>query len=179
MKKVIFTNGEVLQPFYDSGKFGTTEAGIFIPVESDADGVRLVRFLKSKLISYIVGATKWSNFETNKQIFSSIPHPKELPDNFTDEQVYAYFGLTPDQISRIETNQRGPGLSNYVELTAPIVELVPTAESSTDSTAACSAITYHDYKKMTVADLKQLCKDKKIRGITGRSKSELIAMLIA
>jgi Eco57I restriction-modification methylase len=36
-----------------------------------------------------------------------------------------------------------------------------------------------DYKKMKVADLKQLCKDRKIKGITGKSKEELIAMLNA
>jgi hypothetical protein len=164
-KKVIFSNGEVLQPFYDSGRFGTTEGGIFIPVESDADGIRITRFLKSKLISYIVGATKWSNFETNKQIFWSIPHPKGLLDNFTDEQVYAYFGLTPDQISRIETNQRGSGLSDYVASEPPIISIPPPA-GTTD-----------EYEKMKVVNLKQICKDRKIRGITGMSKAELITML--
>lgn len=34
-----------------------------------------------------------------------------------------------------------------------------------------------DYKKMKVADLKQLCKERKIKGITAKSKEELIAML--
>jgi hypothetical protein len=32
---------------------------------------------------------------------------------------------------------------------------------------------------MKVADLKQLCKDRKIKGITGKNKDELIAMLTA
>jgi hypothetical protein len=36
-----------------------------------------------------------------------------------------------------------------------------------------------DYKKMKVADLKQLCHDRKIKGITGKKKEELIAMLTA
>lgn len=120
-KKVIFSNGGIIQPFYDSGKFGTTQGGIFIPVESDADGIKIIRFLKSKLVSYIIAATKWSNFETNKQIFWSIPYPKDLPDNFTDAQVYVYFGLTPEEINRIELNQCKGGLANYRALEAPDV----------------------------------------------------------
>lgn len=104
--KVIFSNGGIIQPFYDSGKFGTTEGGIYIPVSSEEDGKKIVRYLKSKLVYYIVGATKWSNFETNKQIFWSIPHPKDLPDNFTDSDVYAYFGLTPEEIGCVEADQK-------------------------------------------------------------------------
>ena len=176
-KKVIFSNGEVIQPFYDSGKFGTTEGGIFIPVESDADGIRLTRFLKSRLISYIVGATKWSNFETNKQIFWSIPHPKDLPDNFTDAQVYAYFGLTPEEIGRIEANQRGPGLTDYVALEAPDVS-VPLQTDILEAEMPLDTFNGQpDYKKMTVAVLRQLCKDKGMKGFTGKKKDALIEML--
>ena len=196
-QKVIFSNGEVIQPFYDSGKFGTTQGGIYIPVSSEEEGQTIVRYLKSKLISYIIAATKWSNFETNKQIFWSIPH-LDLPDNFTDAEVYAYFGLTPEEIGRIEANQRGSGLTNYVPLEAPemsppaqpvaepahiTIETATTdananANANTDATANANTPT-PDYKKMKVADLKQLCKDRKIKGITGKNKEELIAMLTA
>ena len=183
-KKVIFSNGEVIQPFYDSGKFGTTEGGIFIPVDSDTDGVKLTRFLKSKLVSYIVGATKWSNFETNKQIFWSIPHPKDLPDNFTDAQVYAYFGLVPEEIGRIEANQRRSGLSEYVALEAPVVSVPPPpapapapAVEPVAQPIAVDTTTQPDYKKMKIAELKQLCKDRNLKGISGKNKEGLIAML--
>jgi hypothetical protein len=182
MKKVLFSNGRFVEPFYDTGKFGTTQGGIYIPVASDEEGVKLTRFLKSKLVSYIVGATKWSNFETNKQIFWSIPHPKDLPDNFTDAQVYAYFGLTPEEIGRIEANQRGSGLSEYVALEAPVVSVPPPPAPVVEPVAQPVAVatpTQPDYKKMKVADLKQLCKERKIKGITGKSKEELIAMLTA
>ena len=179
MKKVLFSNGRFVEPFYDTGKFGTTQGGIYIPVASDDEGVKLTRFLKSKLVSYIVGATKWSNFETNKQIFWSIPHPKDLPDNFTDAQVYAYFGLTPEEIGRIEANQRGSGLTNYVALEAPEVAVPPPAPvvEPVPQPVAVATTTQPDYKKMKVADLKQLCKDRKIKGITGKKKDELIEML--
>jgi len=183
MQKVIFSNGEVIQPFYDSGKFGTTQGGIYIPVSSEQEGQKVVRYLKSKLVYYIIAATKWSNFETNKQIFWSIPHPKDLPDNFTDAQVYAYFGLTPEEIGRIEANQRGSGLTDYVALEAPVVSVPPPAPAPIVEPVAQPVVvattTQPDYKKMKVADLKQLCKDRKIKGITGKSKEELIAMLTA
>jgi superfamily II DNA or RNA helicase len=151
-QKVIFSNGEVIQPFYDSGKFGTTQGGIYIPVSSEEEGQKVVRYLKSKLVYYIIAATKWSNFETNKQIFWSIPHPKDLPDNFTDEEVYAYFGLTPEEISRIEANQRRSGLTDYVALEAPVVSVpAPLVE------AVATTI-----KKMKLTVLKKLCKDQNI-----------------
>jgi len=182
IQKVIFSNGEVIQPFYDSGKFGTTQGGIYIPVSSEEEGQKLVRYLKSKLIYYIIAATKWSNFETNKQIFWSIPHPKDLPDNFTDAQVYAYFGLSPEEIGRIEADQRKGGLADYVALEAPEVSVPPPPASVVDPVAQPDAVDTTappDYKKMTVAALKQLCKDRKMKGITGKRKDELIAMLTA
>jgi len=153
-KKVLFSNGRIVEPFYDSGKFGTTQGGIYIPVMSDSEGVKITRLLKSKLVSYIIGATKWSNFETNKQIFWSIPHPKDLPDNFTDADVYAYFGLTTAEINSIETKQRGSGLTGYIALAAPDVSVPP--QPVVVNSAATSSI------KLNVAKLKQLCKDRNI-----------------
>ena len=34
-----------------------------------------------------------------------------------------------------------------------------------------------DYTKLTIPELKALCKDRKIKGVTGKSKNDLIAML--
>jgi hypothetical protein len=155
---------------------GTTQGGIYISVSSEQEGKKIARYLKSKLLYYIIAATKWSNFETTKQIFWSIPHPKELPDDFTDAEVYAYFGLTPEEIARIGANQRGPGLSEYIPREAPMVS-VPSAPAAqpVDVTTPGQL----DYNKMKITDLKQLCKDRKIKGITGKNKQELIAMLSA
>lgn len=178
--KVIFSDGDVVQPFYDSGKIGTTQHGIYIPVSSDYEGKHIQRFLKSKLVSYIIASTKWSNFQIFPEIFNSIPNPKDLPDNFTDAQVYAYFGLTPEEIGRIESEQRGSGLSEYVALEAPVVSVPPPPAPAVEPVAqpvAVATTTQPDYKKMKVAELKQLCKDRKIKGITGKAKEELIAML--
>jgi len=171
MKKVLFSNGRFVEPLYDSGQFGTTQGGIYIPVTSDNEGVKITRFLKSKLVSYIVGATKWSNFATDKQIFWSIPHPKDLPDNFTDIEVYTYFGLTPEEIGRIEANQRDPGLANYVALEAPDV-------SEPAAAGACAtAATENSYSNMSLAELKSICKEKNIKGVSGKKKDDLLQLI--
>jgi|694.fasta_scaffold37243_2 superfamily II DNA or RNA helicase len=184
-QKVIFSNGEFVLPFYDHGVFGTTQGGIFIAVSSEAEGQKIARFLKSKLIYYIVSATKWSNFETNKQIFWSIPHPHELPDNMTDAEIYAYFGLTLEEIGRIEINQPKGGLSGYVPLKAPDM-MIPAASTpanpapaavQANPTAATVAVSC-PYANMTVNELKKICKDKNIKGFSGKTKPMLIQLIV-
>jgi len=177
VSKVIFSNGGVVQPFYDPGRFGTTQGGIYIGVSSEEEGRHIVRYLKSRLVSYLVAASKWSNFETNKQIFWSIPHPRELPEQFTDEQVYAYFGLTPEEIERIEADQP-KGLANFVALEAPDVS-APLALPAPPAPPAPPASPETDYRRMTLSDLRALCKERNIRGHSGKKKEALIAMLTA
>ena len=100
-KKVIFSNGRVIQPIYDNGKYGTSQGGIYIIVDTDDDGEKIVKYLKSKLVSYLIKATKWSNFETSKYVFHNIAHPKEI-ENITDENIYKYYDLTKEEIYKIE-----------------------------------------------------------------------------
>lgn len=119
--KVVFSNAAYIQPLYDPGHFGTTQGGIYIPVRSEAEGLLVQRYLKSKLVSYIVAASKWSNYATVRQIFWSIPHPGDLPPNMTDDDIYRYFGLSPDQIDRIERNEPGPGLATYSPRALPAI----------------------------------------------------------
>jgi hypothetical protein len=174
LKKVVFSDNEVVLPFYDTGKVGLTQHGIYILVNSDREGILLTRFLNSKLVKYIVAATKWSNFGTFPEIFSEIPTPYNLPENFTDADVYTYFGLTPEEIGRIEADQRKGGLAEYVPLEAPEVSVppppAPVVAPAVTQSVAVATTTQTDYKKMKVADLKQLCKDRKIKGITGKNK---------
>jgi hypothetical protein len=92
-KKVIFSNGRFIQPFYDDGKFGLSEGGIYILVESDEEGEKIVEYLRTPLVSYLIRATKWSNFETVKDVFHNIAHPKEI-DVINDQSLKEYFGIT-------------------------------------------------------------------------------------
>jgi hypothetical protein len=183
-QKVLWAEIEIVYPVFDRlGKFGTSDNMQSIMVSSEAEGEYICRYMSSKLFQYIIGATKWSNFRTDHSMFPYIPYPKDLPTNFTDAQVYAYFGLTAEEIGRVEAKQRGPGLTDYVIMDAPMVSVPPPPSSGKEAVvlqpAAATTTTQPDYKNMKVADLKQLCKDRKIKGITGKNKDELIAMLTA
>jgi Eco57I restriction-modification methylase len=181
-KKVIFATNEIVVPFFDEGKFGLTQHGLYQLVKDKEEGEMLCRFLSSKLIKYIVAASKWSMFQTEYETFRHIPLIKDLPNSFTDTDVYEYFGLTPEEITRIDKNHHGADLSKYKALEAPKVIVPPPSVVVSETVAqpvVVATTTLPDYKKMKVADLKQLCKDRKIKGITGKSKEELIAMLTA
>lgn len=176
-KKVCFAEIEVLYPVLDQkGVYGTTDNVQCILVSGEEEGEYLCRYLSSRLIQYVVGATKWSNFRTDHAMFQFIPYPKDLPPQFSDADVYAYFGLTSEQIQRIETEQRKGGLVNHTTLMAPDV-YVPPPSDALDSDIVSDGQT--DYAKMTVVALKQCCKEKGITGISGKKKQDLIAMLLA
>ena len=99
-KKVLFSNGRYIKPFYDNGKYGITQGGIYILVDNETEGLNVIKFLESKFIKYIIKATKWSNFETNKDIFWFIVMPNiEITD---DNVIYKYFELTKNEIKIIE-----------------------------------------------------------------------------
>lgn len=173
-KKVLYAEIEVVYPVYDKvGCFGTTDNVQSIQVTDDTEGEYLCRYLSSKLFKYIVGATKWSMFRTDHSMFQYIPYPKGLPNHFMDADLYTYFNLTPEQIARIEVDQRKGGLVGYVPLEAPNVD-VPPPVADLDNDPLTSQ---PDYKKMSCASLKQLCKEKGIMRISGKKKDDLIAML--
>jgi len=73
-KKVMFSNGGVICPFYDDGVLGATQGGIYILVDSREEGEKLVGYLQTDEVSEIIRGTKWSNFETCRQVFSAIPN---------------------------------------------------------------------------------------------------------
>ena len=56
--------------------------------------------------------------------------------------------------------------------------IVSEKEEAAPLTTSCSNAATPDYNSMSLNELKQLCKDKKIKGITGKKKEELIEMLI-
>ena len=103
-KKVIFSNGETIVPFYDNGQLGVTEGGLYILVNTDETGERMVNYLNTSIVKFIVKSTKWSNFETTKQIFNYIPNIVNKIDNINNENIYKYFEFTDEEINFIESS---------------------------------------------------------------------------
>ena len=100
-KKVIFSNGRKIVPIYDNGKYGVTQGGLYICVDTDEEGEKIKEYLNSNLIQFLIKSTKWSNFETIKQIFWNIAHPKKINDTTDQNIINKYFNLTADEIISI------------------------------------------------------------------------------
>jgi hypothetical protein len=99
--KVLFSNGETIVPFYDNGELGITQGGLYVLVNDEVEGNNLVSYLNSRLIVYLIKATKWSNFETCKQLFWYIPNPMNIDGNITNEAVNSYYGFSQEDIDTI------------------------------------------------------------------------------
>jgi len=100
-KKVVMFRSGYLTPSYDNGKLGTSDGCFFILVSSKKEGKYIIRLLNSKLYRCFVYQSKTSGFNDLK-VLRLLPYPKYLPDNFTDEDVYKYFNLTPEEIALVE-----------------------------------------------------------------------------
>ena len=58
--------------------------------------------LNTNLIKFIVKSTKWSNFETTKQIFNYIPNIIDEIDEINDINIYKYYNFTEEEIKCLE-----------------------------------------------------------------------------
>jgi hypothetical protein len=99
-KKVLFSNGRYIVPFYDNGELGITQGGLYTIVNDENEGNTLVEYLNSNLLVYLMKATKWSNFETCKQLFWHIPLPSDI-HNVNNTNINTYFDLTQEEITTI------------------------------------------------------------------------------
>jgi Eco57I restriction-modification methylase len=116
---------------------------------------------------------------------SNLPHMKEVFDTpeFRGLMELCTFGqghINYKILKLFRKNAWKAFIDTYSEADTsqlPVNEIVYTEPVA--QPVAVATTTQPDYKKMKVADLKQLCKERKIKGITGKSKEELIAMLSA
>jgi hypothetical protein len=100
-KKVMWSRSGYVKAFYDDGKYGCTDMGYYILVDSDAEGERLASFMGSELMTYIFKTAKWSGFG-NEKVFSSIPKIS-LSKNLTDKEIYSLFGITDNEQKYIKS----------------------------------------------------------------------------
>jgi hypothetical protein len=101
-KKVMWTRSGYTKPFYDDGIYGVTDMGYYVTVPTKQTGEYLAHNLNSKLFKYIFETAKWSGFG-NEKVFGALP---VLPNRqMTDDDLYAHFSLTPDEIHYVENYQ--------------------------------------------------------------------------
>ena len=101
--KIIWTLSGYFKPFYDNGKFGTTEVCQYIVVADQTEADQILSYLNSKLYNFLISTGKWSGFLNGKLLCSL---PKLANKTWTDKQLYKHFGLTQEEIDYVESNAK-------------------------------------------------------------------------
>ena len=88
-KKILLNLSGNLNPIYDDGKLGFTQAQMYLLT----DNKEYVEILNSKLYKFIFNICKWSGFNIEK-IYHNIPF---IETSKTDNEIYNIFGLTDQE----------------------------------------------------------------------------------
>jgi len=97
-KKVIMSCSGKLAPFYDDGKYGTTQDSMYFIVDSDLEGQQLVKILNTKLYVFLTKICQWGNFRNEQKVFSYLKYPKISDIKIDDVYINKYFNLTQKEI---------------------------------------------------------------------------------
>jgi adenine-specific DNA-methyltransferase len=96
--KILLNTSGYLEPIYDAGKYGFTEAQLYILTNNK----NYVDVLNSKLYKFICKICKWSGFNS-LSIFKNLPYIEKFNN---DKELYDYFKLTRKEINLIEENTK-------------------------------------------------------------------------
>lgn len=98
--KVLFHKSGAIVPVYDAGKLGVSEDVFFMEVNSANEGGNLCAYLESKIVKFLMLSTTYA-MNMSKEIVRKIP-AIDLSRSWTDEELYAYFNLTTEEIAHVE-----------------------------------------------------------------------------
>ena len=93
-KKILLNLSGNLNPIYDDGTMGFTQAQMYLLT----DKIEYVNILNSKLYKFVFAICKWSGFNIEK-IYHNIPF---ITENKSDNEIYKTFNLTEEEIKIIE-----------------------------------------------------------------------------
>ena len=100
--KVLVTYVGEYQCIVDDGNIGAKES-VSVRYLKDKETLDSANsFYNSKLIRYVMNSNRWTQYLLS-QILNYIPCP-DLTRTWTDEELYAHFDLTPEEIEYIEAN---------------------------------------------------------------------------
>lgn len=100
-KKVIMSCSGNLSPFYDNGKYGTTQDSMYIIVNNDIEGQQLIKILNSQLYVFLTKICQWGNFRNEQKVFSYLKYPKITDTEIDNEYVNNFFKLSENEINII------------------------------------------------------------------------------
>lgn len=197
LPKVVFSDNEVIYPYYDPGFLGITGHGIAQVVANAREGLYLCRYLRSHLMQYINNACTWSMFRTEYTMFESLPWPRKCFQD--DADIYAYFGLSDGEIEKIEDwiDEHPHTFTEHIERVCDPAQSIKDAlaqlrdkeslavdddqhadaSPAPDVAAESTDDDDDDFASMTVAQLRELAKEAKIKRYSKMKRAELIEAL--
>jgi len=158
-KKILMSESGYLQPFYDDGINGVGGHCFALLVKDKSESDYLIKLINSNLYKFYIEINKWSGFHHVK-VLQALSYVK-LENDFTDEDLYAHFGLTETEIGLIKEIYDSPATSKDDDIS------VSSSKSGSDSNSV-SALAL-----LCGAPLKkkgELCKSKPAKGCNGRCK---------
>ena len=93
-KKILLNLSGNLNPIYDGGNMGFTQAQMYLLT----DKTEYVNILNSKVYKFVFTICKWSGFNIEK-IYHNIPF---ISENKSDDELYELFNLTKEEIKIID-----------------------------------------------------------------------------
>jgi hypothetical protein len=157
-KLIISNKASFTGAFIDEGKISLTGNHKFYIL---GDNLELVKkMLDFKIINIIGHYTKYGQDFLDNEAFKYLPDIRKLGiADITEDEFYKLIGLTRQEINQIKNP-----LTKEEE-----IEVVVTPKVT---------INPIDYSKMKVDELKQCCRDRKIKNFSNKKKAELIALLV-
>jgi site-specific DNA-methyltransferase (adenine-specific) len=145
--------------FIGSDKEIHSRSYISFKVGTKKEAESLISYLKCKLTHILLSTRKITHNLCNKNIFEWIPLVP-LDRTWTDDKIYRYFKLDSNIINLI-SHTHIDGCYNK-EQPEP-EQVLPEPEQ--------------DLEKKTISQLKQVCKDKGIKGYSGKKKADIIKLI--
>jgi hypothetical protein len=186
-KKEIKTNiskYKVITPdgaFTANSGFGNTFIGspnevhcktyISFEIDTENEAKSLLSYMKCRLPNFMLSLRKNSQ-HTSASTCKWIPLPP-LNKEWTDKEVYKHFKLSEEDIKLInDTNIIG-----YKNIIKQTEESLVTLKQKRFNKKKDKTVLKENYNYMTIPELKKLCKDKNIKGYSGKKKELIIKML--
>lgn len=102
-KKVIMSNSGKLAPFYDNGKYGTTQDSMYILVLNKKEGDIIVKTLSTKIFKFIITICQWGNFRNEASLFTFLKYPDiNMIDKIDENTIYDYYKFTEKEIKSVD-----------------------------------------------------------------------------
>ena len=151
-----------------------TGSYISFKVSNEEEANSLLSYIKCRLPNFMLSLRKNSQ-DIQEQSIKWIPLPP-LNKEWTDEEVYKHFKLSEDDIKLINGTNI-VGYKNIVKKNEESVVELPPVLSKVENPIDPKPNS-RNYDSMTNQMLMQLCRDRKIKGFSGKKKELLIEMLL-